>query len=64
MNNFNKKKITEILYNNLKTHLETDTDVSSLYKRYWFTGRSTKNLRLTEEGKKAFDLLELEKWLN
>ena len=46
--------------NNLKTHLETDTDVSSLYKRYRFTGRSTKNLRLTEEGKKAFDLLELE----
>jgi hypothetical protein len=60
MNNLNKTKITEILYQNLKDKLEPDIDVNKLYKRYWFTGRSTRNLRLTDEGKNAFELLDLE----
>jgi hypothetical protein len=60
MINLNKTKITEILYQNLKDKLEPDIDVNKLYKRYWFTGRSTKNLRLTDEGKKAFEMLDVE----
>jgi hypothetical protein len=56
----NKAQYTETLYNHLKHTLEPNTDVSKLYKRYWVTGRSTKNLRLTEEGKNAFDSLDLE----
>jgi len=56
----NKVQYTETLYNHLKDKLEPNTDISKLYKRYWFTGRSTKNLRLTDEGKNAFDMLDLE----
>lgn len=56
----NKQQYTEILFKHLKDTLDPSLDVSKLYKRYWVTGRSTKNLRLTEEGKKAFDLLDLE----
>jgi hypothetical protein len=56
----NKQQYTEILYKHLKDRLDPSLDVSKLYKHYWVTGRSTKNLRLTEEGKKAFDLLDLE----
>lgn len=56
----NKTQYTEILYKHLKDTFEPDLDLNKLYKRYWFTGRSTKNLRLTEEGKKAFDMLDLE----
>jgi hypothetical protein len=58
--NKDKVKYTETLYNHLKDKLEPGLDVNKLYKRYWFTGRSTKNLRLTEEGKNAFDMLDLE----
>jgi hypothetical protein len=58
--NKDKVKYTETLYNHLKDKLEPDIDVNKLYKRYWYTGRSTKNLRLTEEGKNAFDMLDLE----
>jgi len=56
----NKVQYTEILYKHLKDKLEPNIDVNKLYRRYWVTGRSTKNLRLTEEGKKAFDSLDLE----
>jgi hypothetical protein len=58
--NKDKVKYTETLYQYLKDKLEPNTDVNQLYKRYWFTGRSTKNLRLTDEGKNAFDILDLE----
>ena len=60
MNNLDKVHYTTILYKHLKNDLEPNLDVSKLYKRYWFTGRSTKNLRLTDEGKNAFDKLDLE----
>lgn len=56
----NKVQYTEILYNHIKDKLEPNIDISKLYKRYWVTGRSTKNLRLTDEGKNAFDMLDLE----
>lgn len=58
--NKDKVKYTETLYQHLKEKLEPDTNVNELYKRYWFTGRSTENLRLTDEGKNAFDVLDLE----
>jgi len=60
MNNLDKHHYTQILYNNLKDKTEPALELNKLYKAYWFTGRSTKNLRLTEEGKKAFDMLDLE----
>jgi hypothetical protein len=60
MNNFDKVKITEILYENLKDKLDPNIQVDKLYKRYWFTGRSISNMRLTDEGKDAFDMLDLE----
>jgi hypothetical protein len=56
MNNLDKEQFTKLLHQ----HLNDNTDINKLYKLYWFTGRSTKNLRLTEEGKKAFDMLDLE----
>jgi hypothetical protein len=56
MNNLDKEQFTKLLH----THLNDNTDINKLYKLYWYTGRSTKNLRLTEEGKKAFDMLDLE----
>lgn len=60
MNNLDKHHYTQILYNNLKDKTEPALELNKLYNAYWFTGRSTKNLRLTEEGKKAFDMLDLE----
>jgi len=60
MNNLNKIKITDIIYNQLKDKLEPDITVNKLYKRFWFTGRSTKNMRLTDEGKNAFEMLDIE----
>jgi len=60
MNNLDKKHYNEILYKHLKDKLEPTVEPSKLYKKFWFTGRSTKNLRLSEEGKKAFDMLDLE----
>ncbi len=60
MNNLDKTQFTKLLYQHLIEHVEPNTDINKLYKRYWFTGRSTKNLRLTEEGKNAFDMLDLE----
>lgn len=56
----NKTQYTEILYKHLKDTFDSNLDPNTLYKRYWVTGRSTKNLRLTEEGKNAFDKLDLE----
>jgi len=60
MNNLDKIQFTKLLYQHLIEKLEPNTDINKMFKRYWFTGRSTKNLRLTEEGKNAFDMLELE----
>lgn len=60
MNNLDKIKITDIIYNQLKDKLEPDVTVNKLYKRFWFTGRSTKNMRLTDEGKNAFEMLDVE----
>jgi len=60
MNDFDKIKITDIIYQKIQDKLEPNIHPNKLYKKYWFTGRSTKNMRLTEEGKNAFDLLELE----
>lgn len=60
MNNFDKVKITEIIYNQLKDKLSSDTTVDKLLRIYWYTGKSSSNLRLTEEGKFAFDLLNIE----
>jgi hypothetical protein len=60
MNNLDKIKITDILYTQLKDKLEPNITVNKLYKKFWFTGRSTKNMRLTDEGKNAFEMLDIE----
>jgi len=60
MNNLDKIKITDIIYTQLKDKLDPNIKLNELYKKFWFTGRSTENMRLTDEGKNALEMLDLE----
>lgn len=60
MNNFDKVKVTQVIYDQLKDKLNPNTSVDTLIKAYWYTGKTSKNLRLTEEGKLAFEHLNIE----
>jgi len=60
MNNLDKIKITDIIYSQLKDKLDSNIKLNELYKKFWFTGRSTENMRLTDEGKNALEMLDLE----
>lgn len=56
-----KTKITEIILDQLpysSTYKTIPADKTIM--RWWVTGRSSNNLRLTDEGKQAFDLAEIE----
>ena len=58
----NKKlKITEIIVDLLPNSSTFKTiPLEKTLFRWWTTGRSGNNLRLTDEGKQAFDLAEIE----
>lgn len=58
----NKKEIlTRIILEQLPLYSEfRKIPEEKTLMRWWITGRSSNNLRLTEEGKQAFDLAEIE----
>jgi hypothetical protein len=58
----NKKEIlTRIILEQLPSYSEfKKIPEEKTLMRWWITGRSSNNLRLTEEGKQAFDLAEIE----
>lgn len=61
MSKSKKEKITEIIINQLpygSTFRVIPLDKTLM--RWWATGRTSSSLRLTEEGKQAFDLAEIE----
>lgn len=61
MNYANKKKLTEIILINLPINSPwNDTSVDKLLFEWWATGRNSSNLRLTEKGKMAFELAQIE----
>lgn len=61
MNYANKKKLTEIILNNLPSNSPWhNIDIDKLLFEWWFTGRNSNNLRLTDKGKEAFELAEIE----
>lgn len=55
-----KKKITELIYNLCYHSLDKKIKLSKLYFLWWHTGRIGQNLRLSEEGKNAFELAQIE----
>lgn len=56
-----KEKITNIILDNLPSSSTFKTiPAEKTIMRWWVTGRTGNNLRLTEEGKQAFDLAEIE----
>jgi hypothetical protein len=60
MNKANKLIITDIIYNNLPAvHPWLEVPRDKLLFQWWATGRGSTNLRLTEEGKTAFDMAEI-----
>lgn len=57
----NKKRITQAIYDNLPDNNPfQELPVEKLVFRWWSTGRNSTGLRLSEEGKTAFDLAEIE----
>jgi hypothetical protein len=57
----NKKLITQVIYDNLPyDNPFKDLTTEKLLFRWWVTGRSSSGLRLSEEGKQAFELAEVE----
>jgi hypothetical protein len=56
-----KEKITEIVFKNLPyDNPFKELSINQLVFLWWTTGRSSLGLRLSEEGKLAFDLAEIE----
>jgi len=56
-----KEILTRIILEQLPSHsIFKDIPEEKTLMRWWITGRSSSNLRLTEEGKQAFDLAEIE----
>jgi len=56
-----KQKITNIILNNLpNSSTFKNIPAEKTLMRWWVTGRTSNNLRLTEEGKLAFDQAEIE----
>ena len=56
-----KEILTRIILDQLPSHsIFKDIPEEKTLMRWWITGRSSNNLRLTEEGKQAFDLAEIE----
>lgn len=56
-----KELLTKTIYENLSaTHPFKDISLDKLLFRWWATGRASDNLRLTEDGKLAFDLAEIQ----
>lgn len=58
----NKKKLlTKAIYDNLPNNNPfNDLPLEKLIFRWWTTGRNSSGLRLSDEGKMAFDLAEIE----
>jgi hypothetical protein len=55
-----KEKITKIIYENLPAiNPWQEKSVEKCLFEWWATGRSNQSLRLTEEGKSAFELAEI-----
>lgn len=60
MNEFDKQKITQLVYNQLPANNPWQGfPYDKLVFLWWETKRVSTNLRLSEEGKKAFDLAEI-----
>ena len=56
-----KEILTRIILDQLPSHsIFKDIPEDKTLMRWWITGRSSSNLRLTDEGKQAFDLAEIE----
>lgn len=56
-----KEILTRIILEQLPSYSEfKKIPEEKTLMRWWITGRSSNNLRLTEEGKQAFDLAEIE----
>lgn len=56
-----KEILTRIILDQLPSHsIFKDIPEEKTLMRWWITGRSSNNLRLTEEGKQAFDLADIE----
>jgi hypothetical protein len=61
MSKSKKEKLTEIILDHLPNSSTFKTlSPDKTLMRWWVTGRSSNNLRLTDEGKQAFDLAEIE----
>lgn len=61
MSKSKKEKLTEIILDQLPNSSTFKTiPADKTLMRWWVTGRSSNNLRLTDEGKQAFDLAEIE----
>ncbi len=59
--NSKKEILTRIILEQLPSYSEfKKIPKEKTLMRWWITGRSSNNLRLTEEGKQAFDLAEIE----
>lgn len=61
MSNHDKQLITDIILKNLPSiHPWNDLPFEKILFKWWATGRSNSSLRLTEDGKIAFELAEIE----
>ena len=61
MSKSKKEKLTEIILDQLPNSSTFKTiPADKTFMRWWVTGRSSNNLRLTDEGKHAFDEAEIE----
>lgn len=61
MSKVDKEKITKIVFKNLPSHNPWhDQSIEKCLFQWWATGRSSQSLRLTEEGKTAFEMAEIE----
>lgn len=55
-----KIKITNVIFDLCKDKLDPKVDIEKLYFSWWATGRTGNGLRLTEDGKHIFDILDIE----
>lgn len=63
MNDLDKVKITEIVFNQLPANNPWQGfPLDKLVFSWWETKRNSNNLRLSEEGRKAFELAEFESY--
>ena len=59
MNKTQKEKITEIILNELPERYFEDKNLEKIIFKMWVTGRTGRGLRLTEEGKEAFQAADI-----